>query len=119
MQMNMLKAKIHRAAVTECDLDYEGSISIDRLLMDAAGLIPFEQVDIYNVYNGERFTTYVIEAAAGTGTIGLNGAAARKAVEGDEVIICSYCSMTPEEAASFEPKIVLVNDDNSPKASDV
>ena len=88
MHLTMLKAKLHRATVTECDLNYEGSISVDGDLLRRAGIMPFEQVDIYNINNGERFTTYAIEAPARSRTIGLNGAAARKAVRGDIIIIC-------------------------------
>lgn len=112
MNLNMLKCKIHRATVTGADLSYEGSISIDPKLCDLAGLRPFEQVDIYNCNNGERFTTYVIYGE--TGQICLNGAAARKVHAGDIVIICSYASYAEEEAATHRPKLVRVNSKNEP-----
>lgn len=115
MRLNMLKAKIHRATVTGCDLDYEGSISIDTNLLKASGILPYEQVDIYNVNNGARLTTYAIEGEAGTGEVALNGAAARLAALGDKVIICSYCSIPAEEARNYHPTVVLMNDDNKIK----
>lgn len=113
MMLTMLKCKLHRATVTECDLNYEGSISIDRKLIDAAGLLINERVEIYNIDNGERFATYVIEGKAGSGVIGLNGAAARKACVGDKLIICSYCSMSEEEAHAWEPSIVICGNKNA------
>jgi len=112
MQLNMLKCKIHRATVTECDLEYEGSISIDQDLIEAAGLHKFERVEIYNVNNGERFATYVIEGERGTGEIGLNGAAARKAVKGDELIICAYGQIPSEEAGNYNATLVFVDKAN-------
>lgn len=112
MQLTMLKCKLHRATVTECDINYEGSISIDRKLIDACGLLINERVEIYNIDNGERLTTYVIEGKAGSGEIGLNGAAARKACVGDKLIICAYCGMDEEDALSFEPTIVVCNSKN-------
>ncbi len=112
MLTQMLKCKIHRATVTEADLNYEGSISIDPTLCQLAGLIPFEQVDIYNCNNGERFTTYVILGKPGQ--ICLNGAAARKVHAGDIVIICAYASYTEAEAAQHKPKLVRVNRLNEP-----
>lgn len=108
MLLTMLKCKLHRATVTECDLHYEGSISIDRKLIDAAGLLVNERVEIYNVDNGERFATYVIEGKRGSGVIGLNGAAARKACVGDKLIICAYAQMTVEDAKAHRPSIVIV-----------
>ena len=108
MLLTMLKCKLHRATVTECDLHYEGSISIDRKLIEAAGLLINERVEIYNIDNGERFATYVIEGKKGSGVIGLNGAAARKACVGDKLIICSYAQMTPDEARTHVPSIVIV-----------
>jgi aspartate 1-decarboxylase len=107
MLLTMLKAKLHRATVTECDLHYEGSISIDRKLIEAAGLLINERVEIYNIDNGERFATYVIEGKRGSGVIGLNGAAARKACVGDKIIICAYAAMDEAEARTFTPRIVL------------
>lgn len=107
MHLTMMKCKLHRATVTECDLNYEGSISIDRKLIEATGLLVNERVEIYNIDNGERFATYVIEGEPGSGVIGLNGAAARKACVGDKLIICAYCSMTEDEARVFEPRVVI------------
>jgi aspartate 1-decarboxylase len=112
MQVTLMKGKIHRARVTEADLHYEGSISIDRTLIEAAGLLVNERVDVYNIDTGARFSTYVIEASAGSGTIGLNGAAARLAMVGDKVIIAAYASFDSEEAYSFQPRIVIVNEKN-------
>ncbi len=112
MQLTLFKAKIHRATVTCADLNYEGSISIDTDLLAASGILVHEKVDVLNVNNGERFTTYVIAAAAGSGAIQVNGAAARLVHVGDPVIIISYASMDAEEAKNFVPKVVLVNDKN-------
>lgn len=112
MLLNMLKCKLHRATVTECDLNYEGSISIDTKLIEAAGLLVNERVEIYNIDNGERFATYVIEGKRGSGVIGLNGAAARKACVGDKLIICAYQLMEPAEARRWQPTIVLVGTKN-------
>src|SRR5438128_745579 len=112
MQVTLMKGKIHRAHVTEADLHYEGSISIDRDLIEAAGFVINERVDIYNIDNGARFSTYVIEAPAGSGTIGLNGAAARQAMVGDKVIIVAYANFDGDEARKFQPRVVLVNEQN-------
>ncbi len=112
MMLTMLKCKLHRATVTECDLHYEGSISIDSVLIEAAGLLLNERVEIYNIDNGERFATYVIEGVKNSGVIGLNGAAARKACVGDKLIICSYCSMPPDDAKAHVPKVVLCGPKN-------
>lgn len=112
MQVTLMKGKIHRARVTEADLHYEGSISIDRLLIDAAGLLLNERVDVYNIDTGARFSTYVIEALAGSGTIGLNGAAARLAMIGDKLIIVSYANFDETEARSFQPRVVMVDENN-------
>ncbi|MDW7772008.1 MAG: aspartate 1-decarboxylase [Desulfobulbaceae bacterium] len=111
----MLKAKIHRATVTEADLNYEGSLTIDRDLMDAADIVPFEKVKIYNIHNGERFDTYVIEGKRGTGVIGLNGAAARKGLVGDLIIIATYTSVAGNELAAYEPTILLLDANNKIK----
>ncbi|MBP3288440.1 MAG: aspartate 1-decarboxylase [Muribaculaceae bacterium] len=107
MQIQLLKSKIHRVTVTEANLDYIGSITIDRDLMDAAGIFPGERVFIVDNNNGERFDTYAIEGPRGSGMICLNGAAARKVHTGDIVIIMAYALMTPEEAASWKPKVVF------------
>jgi len=112
MLLTMLKCKLHRFCVTECDLHYEGSISIDKKLIEASGLLVNERVEIYNIDNGERFATYVIEGALGSGVIGLNGAAARKACVGDKLIICAYAQMTPDEAKEHEPAVVVAGPKN-------
>jgi aspartate 1-decarboxylase len=112
MQVTLMKGKIHRARVTEADLHYEGSISIDRYLIEAAGFLVNERVDIYNIDTGARFSTYVIEAPAGSGVIGLNGAAARLAMVGDKVIIVAYASFDSNEARRFQPSVVIVNEKN-------
>ncbi len=112
MQLSLLKCKIHRATITACDLDYEGSISIDADFMAKAGLLAFEQVDVLNIDNGERLTTYVISAPAGSGTIGLNGAAARKAMKGDKVIIVAYCQLDQQEAQRHQPRVLLMEQGN-------
>ncbi len=112
MQRTMLKCKIHRATVTEAALHYEGSITIDRTLMEAAGLVEYEQVHVYNVDNGNRFSTYVIEGEAGSGTICLNGAAARQVSKGDRVIIANYASYDEKELAGFRPTLVYVDGKN-------
>lgn len=112
MLQHMLKAKIHRARVTDANLNYEGSLTIDRQLMEAVGLLPFEKVEVYNINNGERFCTYAIEGAAGSGTIALNGAAARKGEIGDLIIIVSFALYEPQELATYQPRIVVVDQDN-------
>ena len=115
MMLTLLKSKIHRATVTQADLNYNGSISIDTDLMKASGILPFEQVDVLDITNGARITTYAIEAPAGSGTITINGAAAHLVNVGDLVIICAYASMSPEEAKKFEPTIILVDEKNRVK----
>ena len=112
MNITMLKSKLHRATVTHAELDYEGSCAIDQGLLDAAGILPFEQLHIYNVSNGERFTTYAIAAPRGSGTIGVNGAAAHKAASGDLVIICTYTGMEEAQAQRFQPRLVYVDENN-------
>lgn len=107
IQIQLLKSKIHRVTVTEANLEYIGSITIDRDLMDAAGIFPGERVFIVDNNNGERFDTYAIEGPRGSGMICLNGAAARKVHTGDIVIIMAYALMTPEEAESWKPKVVF------------
>jgi aspartate 1-decarboxylase len=116
MQLTLLKGKIHRATVTQCDLHYEGSISVDLALLDRAGILNYEQVDVLNITTGARFTTYAIAAPAGSGTIGINGAAARLAQKGDLVIVIAYARMDEAEAGSFSPKVVLVDEANRPLA---
>jgi aspartate 1-decarboxylase len=110
MYIEVLKSKIHRATVTDADLNYEGSITVDKDLIEAANLMVNEKVSVMNINNGERFETYVIPGERGSGTICLNGAAARKVQRGDIVIIMSYAVMTPEEAKTFKPTIVRVEE---------
>ncbi len=110
--LQMLKAKIHRARVTEADLNYVGSITLDKELIDATGILPGERVQIVNNNNGERFETYVIEGPAGSGMVCLNGAAARLAQPGDVVIVMAYCWLNAEEAKTFKPKVVFPNENN-------
>lgn len=112
MNMEFLYGKIHRATVTDANLEYVGSITIDKTLMLASGIMQNQKVEILDVNNGERFCTYVIEGAADSGVICLNGAAARKVQKGDKVIIVAYASMTPDEYKNFNPKIVHVDDNN-------
>ena len=112
MQRIMLKSKIHRVTVTDANLEYEGSVTIDETLMKEADIIPFEQVRIYNISNGNRFETYAIKGKKGSGTICLNGAAARKAHRGDLLIIATYVSIEEKELKGFTPKLVLVDDRN-------
>ncbi|MBE5897632.1 MAG: aspartate 1-decarboxylase [Lachnospiraceae bacterium] len=112
MTLNMLKGKIHRATVTQAALDYVGSITIDSQLMEAAGILEYEYVQIADVENGNRFETYVIAGEAGSGMICLNGAAARQVQVGDHVIIMAYAQMSPEEAKENKPYVVFVDDDN-------
>jgi len=108
----MLKSKIHRAIITDSNLNYEGSLMVDRSLMQAVDLYPSERVKVYNINNGERFDTYVIEGPADSGIIGLRGAAARKGLPGDLIIIVSYAYYSPEELVDYEPKIVVLDNDN-------
>ena len=115
MTIDILKSKIHRASITQADLNYIGSIAIDENLMDAANLIENERVHIYNINNGERLDTYVIKGERGSGIISLNGAAARKAEIGDLVIIASYASMDFEEAKTFKPSILFPDSNNQLK----
>jgi aspartate 1-decarboxylase len=112
MKRIMLLAKLHRAVVTEADLHYEGSCGIDENLMEAADMREFEKIELYNINNGERFSTYIIKATRGSGAISLNGAAARKAHVGDHLIICTYGPIDDHEAVSHIPKVVLLDDHN-------
>ncbi|HNS45413.1 MAG TPA: aspartate 1-decarboxylase [Alphaproteobacteria bacterium] len=114
MNLVMLKAKIHRAKVTQCDLNYEGSITVDESLLEAAGIIPYEQVDVLNINSGARFTTYAITGERGSGIIGINGAAARLCQKDDLVIICAYAQMTEADAKIHTPTVVLVSGNNKP-----
>jgi aspartate 1-decarboxylase len=108
----MLKSKIHRARVTQVDLDYEGSITIDRALMEASDILHFERVAVLNINNGVRFSTYAIEGEANSGIIGINGAAARLVAKGDIVLILSYCQVPDDEAINMTPSIVRVDSQN-------
>lgn len=112
MQSTMLKAKIHRARVTHSELEYEGSCAIDGLLLETSGIREYEQIQIYNVNNGERFTTYAIRAENGSGIISVNGAAARLAAPGDILIICAYAIFQDRELADYHPTLVYVDADN-------
>jgi len=112
MLLTLCKGKIHRATVTEANLDYEGSITIDKNLMKAAGLFPYEQVHVVNINTGSRLETYVIEGKSGSGVICLNGAAARLGAKGDKVIIIAYAQYSPEEAQKHQPAMVRVDDLN-------
>ncbi len=115
MQRQMLRAKLHKATITEADLNYEGSLTIDKDLLDAVGMIPFERVKVYNINNGERFDTYAIEGKAGSGVIGLNGAAARKGMVGDLVIIVTFGFYQDDELEGFHPNIALLDEKNTIK----
>jgi len=116
MFLTLLKGKIHRATVTQCDLHYEGSISVDAVLLERSGILAHEQVDVLNINNGERFTTYAIPAPVGSGVIGVNGAAARLAQKGDLVIIIAYARMDEAQAKSHQPRVLLVDANNRPLA---
>ena len=114
MLRTMMKGKIHRATVTDSNLDYQGSITVDVGLLEKAGIIPYEQVDIYNITNGERFTTYAIVGPRDSGVICINGAAAHKAKKGDLVIIVTYAAFQDNELEGFKPKVVFVDNANKP-----
>lgn len=115
MIKTMLQAKLHRVRVTQADLHYEGSCGIDELLLEASGIREFQYIEIYDVNNGERFNTYAIRAPRGSGTISLNGAAARRAMVGDLLIVCTYSQYDAEELESYRPIVVLVDERNRPK----
>ncbi|MFM6972552.1 MAG: aspartate 1-decarboxylase [Alphaproteobacteria bacterium] len=112
MKITLMRAKIHRATVTQADLNYEGSISIDEELLNQSGILTHEMVDVLNINNGERFTTYAIKAPKNSGEIKINGAAARKVQVGDNVIIIAYGSMKLDEAREFQPKVIIVDNNN-------
>jgi len=112
MEITLLKSKLHQATVTLTELEYEGSCAIDADLLSAAGINEYEQIHIYNLTNGERFTTYAIQAEAGSGVISVNGAAAHKANKGDRVIICCYVRMIQEEVTKFKPSLVYLDGTN-------
>jgi len=112
MQLTMLKCKLHRACVTHAEVDYEGSCATDEELLGLSGIREYEQIQIYNVTNGQRFTTYAIRAEAGSRVISVNGAAAHRAKPGDRVIICAYAAMSEAEARVFRPTLVYLDVDN-------
>lgn len=112
MEITMLKAKIHRATVTQAELDYVGSITIDAALMDAAGILEYEKVQVADINNGERFETYTIAGERNSGTVCLNGAAAKCVNVGDKIIIMAYCSVSNDEARAHKPRVVFVDGEN-------
>ncbi|RRQ22600.1 aspartate 1-decarboxylase [Thiohalobacter thiocyanaticus] len=112
MHLTLLKSKLHQARVTHSELEYEGSCAIDGALLEAAGIREYEQIQIYNLANGERFITYAIRAQEGSGIISVNGAAAHKAAPGDRVIICTYAILDTAEAAGFKPTLIYLDADN-------
>ena len=113
--ITVLKSKIHRATITESDLDYEGSITVDQNLLDKASIYLYEQVDVLNINNGERFTTYVIAGERGSGTICVNGAAARLVQRNDLIIICSYKHICESDAKDYKPTVILLDNQNKVK----
>ncbi|HID01720.1 MAG TPA: aspartate 1-decarboxylase [Desulfobacterales bacterium] len=115
MQRQMLRAKLHKATITEADLNYEGSLTIDKNLLDAVGILPFERVKVYNINNGERFDTYAIVGKPGSGVIGLNGAAARKGMIGDLIIIVTFGFYEADDLEDYHPNIALLNENNTIK----
>ena len=112
MQIEVCKSKIHKVTVTEANLQYVGSITIDKNLLAESGMLPFEKVQIVNINNGERFETYIIEGEANSGVICLNGAAARLVVPGDKIIVMAYAQMSPEEAQTHKPVVLVMNEEN-------
>lgn len=115
MEITMLKVKIHRACVTQAELDYVGSVTIDKALLDASGILEYEKVQIVDINNGERFETYTIEGEENSGIICLNGAAARCVQKGDKIIIMAYSNMSPDEAKVHKPKVIFVDNENKIK----
>jgi len=116
MKLTMFKSKLHQMKVTEANLHYEGSITIDRDLLDEAGILPYEKVQVLNITNGSRIETYTIEGERGSRICCLNGAAARLTQVGDRIIVIAYAEMTPEEAKNHKPRIVIVDENNEPKS---
>ncbi|WP_031433754.1 aspartate 1-decarboxylase [Methylomarinum vadi] len=112
MQITMLKAKLHRATVTHSELDYEGSCAIDGKILDFSGIREYEQIQIYNINNGERFTTYAIRAEEESGIFSINGAAARLACPGDLIIVCSFAQLDEKELANYKPTLVYFDENN-------
>lgn len=115
MKFTMFKSKLHQMKVTEANLHYEGSITIDKELLEEADILPYEKVQVVNITNGSRLETYTIPGDAGSRVCCLNGAAARKTQVGDRIIVISYAEMTPEESENFKPKVVIVDENNDPK----
>ena len=115
MLREMLRAKVHRATVTETRVDYEGSLTLDATLMKAAGMIPYERIDVYNADSGTRFSTYLIEGEPGSGVVCVNGAAAHLARPGERIIVATYAAFSPEEIAAHRPTVVLVDSANRVK----
>jgi aspartate 1-decarboxylase len=115
MQCTMLKAKLHQARISHAELEYEGSCAIDGELLDMAGILEYEQVDLYNLENGERFTTYAIRAEEGSKIISINGAAAHKGEPGQRVIICAYAAYSSAELANYQPRLVYLDEGNTIK----
>ena len=111
----LLKSKIHRATVTETDINYDGSLGIDADLMKAADIVPYEQVHVYNINNGERFETYAIEETSASGTVSLRGAAARKGINGDRIIITTFAPIDDQNCHNFKPAVILVDEANRQK----
>jgi len=111
----MMKSKLHGGVITQCDLAYEGSLTLDPNLMEMADLVPHERVQVVNVNTGDRFDTYVIQGEAGSGTIAANGGCARLCAEGDTVLVISYVVLDDEESKDYEPKVILLNEQNQPK----
>ena len=112
MNLTLMKTKIHRATVTQADLAYEGSITVDAGLLREAGILPYEQVHIYDINNANRFVTYALEGPAGSGVICVNGAAARLVQPGDKVIIVAYAQMSLDESRGYKPRVILVDENN-------
>ena len=112
MELTFLKSKLHQACVTHAEPDYDGSCAIDSVLLEAAGIAEYEQIDVYNLRNGSRLTTYAAAAEAGSGIVSMNGAAARKASPGDRVIICCYCRLSAAEVHSHRPRLLYLDDSN-------
>jgi len=115
MNRQMLRSKIHRVSVTECDVEYEGSLTLDPHLMQQAGMVPYERIDVYDVDNANRFSTYLIEGEPGSGDCCVNGAAARLVSIGDSLILASYCTVEDEHVSKHEPQVVLVGEGNRVK----
>lgn len=115
MKLTMFKSKLHQMKVTEANLHYEGSITIDKELLEEAGILPYEKVQVVNITNGARLETYTIPGDSGSRVCCLNGAAARRTEVGDRIIVIAYAEMTPEEAEEFKPRVVIVDENNDPK----